>query len=197
MATIKLNARQNLAYVTDGAGEIPFIQNDNYPTTKSGVTFGRVTTEGSMSWRDRNAANGPNLAGIVSNATIGTPAHIRVDLGSAGAKRIRLAMGDASFAPADALYVQVRDNTTPLLTLTDADGFPVNQYYDAAGTLHTTPAAWTSSNAYVEVTFATTTCIIVLGDATLRGVVTYIEIDDVTSSTNYLRNKLNLLGVGA
>lgn len=142
----------------------------------TGPTLGHVSG-GNLS-RTRGATN-PILAGFYGNSSaVAGEAIFRIDLTSSGSKNIRMACGSDASDGANLLYTQVRDTSTALITLTDADGIANGAYVDAAGTEHASEEAWTSSNDPVNVSFSTTICNIALGNGSRQGIISYFEIED-------------------
>lgn len=155
------NFRSTSGYVTDGTDETYVLAGDNYPVTRNGVTFGYTTGMPSANAKDRSTSNDVRLAGthVVPN----TPAQetIRVDLNSAADYDIRLALGDGLYSHLYT-YVQLLDNATAVLTITDTNGQSGNAFLDATGAEYTAPN-WPGSNTKVTKTFATTTFFMTMG----------------------------------
>ena len=156
-----LNVRSSVGYVTDGTDEV-FCggqSQDAYPTTRGGATFG--WDAGYDNGRDRDSANDRRLAGMAYHANDGNQSTLRVDLPSAGTYDFRLAMGDATQAPAYQ-RIDVYDDSTLLLTVIESDGTAANSFVDATGA-ELTAANWPASNAAVQLTFSTTIAYIKIG----------------------------------
>jgi hypothetical protein len=166
---VGFNFRATSGYVTDGADEI-YVLGENNSTTRS-TTNGNSAT---FIWsgagpqpRDRTTGNDRRLAGInfVNGSTTET---LTITLPQVGSYIVRLAIGD----PADAgghQYVQIRDNTTPLLTVDDATGPGANQFLDATVVVRTA-AAWPSANVSTTIIFATTSCKVVVGSVSISDI---------------------------
>jgi hypothetical protein len=185
MADYGFNFRATAGYVTDGANESAVLGiNNNYPNSYgNGLTAGWEQSQ-TDSARDRDSGVDRRLAGL--NAPLGvTPVTVtfRIDLPSTGTYDIELAAGDAVFSgDAD---LELRDNTTVFATISGALGGG-GRFFDAQGTLHTSAAAWVSSQAPVQRTFTSTILRIALNpnaDAT-RGQICHIGITAVGGGSN-------------
>lgn len=158
-----INFRDSSGYVTDDASETYCLgEGDTYPTTRGGVTFGWETiNEGDMG-RDRDSGIDRRLAGHNGKTNSGSQNIFRLDLPSSGDYSIRLAQGDASFDEAYQ-YLQIQDDTTPVLTIDDTDGTAAGFWNDATGALYSA-ANWPGSNSAVTgVTFSSSVLRLVLG----------------------------------
>jgi hypothetical protein len=145
--------RASEPYVTDADGEI---------------WVGGGTANG-WSTDDVNATDGSTgvdyrLAGSCWIENDGTQGTYSITLPSTGTFTIRIAAGAVSFA-SDEQFVQIQDDTTPVLTINQAAGYGIAQFYDATNTLRTSASDWVSNNASVDLTFTTTTLRILLGTA--------------------------------
>lgn len=185
-ATTKgFNFRGTLGAATDLANEV-FIKadDDQYPTNK---TIGGETvvcgvdnkTLFNVSDRSGGAGNDRRLRGICYNPD--TVDHtFRVDLPAAGQYKVRIALGDPNYSAAqDAV---IKDNTTTLLTLSDAS-VATNSFLDASNT-ELPAATWDDTGgAQATLTFATTTFILVV-KASIGTRLAHIEIEQVTSGSS-------------
>ena len=131
-----------------------------------GFTFGWVTTAPPDGTRDRDNALDRRLAGVAQVENTGTQYTFQLDLPSTGASTVRLALGDAGGGQGYQA-VQVLDNATAFITITDTDGTTGSEYDDAAGT-NRTAAAWPGSNTSVARTFGSTQLKVVLGSAAIQ-----------------------------
>jgi hypothetical protein len=148
-----VNFRNSSGYVSDVSPDtFETSVSNNYPrTTAQGNTVGYTANGGgTMQARNRNSGNDPKLAGCHFITT--SLALYRIDLPAAGTYRIRLALGEANYA-CD-ISCDILDDFTLLTSITGATGGS-NRFLDATGVART-HAAWLSSNAYYEGTFATT-----------------------------------------
>lgn len=139
-----LNSTGYVTPLPSGCAE--FLNNDTYPQVKtiSGENITCGLTSVATSGRDRNATYG-KLAGFhfAEQAGSGTRVY-RFDV-PAGTYRIRIAQTDPDNVQTGAeILVKDGDGDT-LLTL--STGTSLNLVRDAAGTVHASRAAWTSSNA--------------------------------------------------
>jgi hypothetical protein len=185
------NFRQTAGFVTDGINETycrSYSNGDGYPVTRNGVTFGWDANYNGLTDRDRLTADNlrnPKLSGMVAMQASGSDsyARFRVDLPAAGAYRIRLAAGDAGSN--NRSYWRILDNTTELVASADTSLPASNYYVDATDTLHTNSALWWGKNAYVDLTFATTTFIFELVRPTaLSSVIAHIQLQQIPDSGN-------------
>lgn len=168
------NCRGTSGYVTDPTDTTYFIatlgnSNDEYPVTRNDVTFGLSVRDGaSPTNEDRDSSvTDKRLAGR-AYAVPGTPFTIRVDLPAAGDYIFRMANGDTAFdfSPYRQM-IAVLDTSTPVLSFDSgigSTGPAQDTYYDASG-VNRSEANWPSANVGVTLTFATTICNIVVGDA--------------------------------
>lgn len=150
MSNYGFNFRDSSGFVTDGANETYAISED-YPQTRNGITFG-YTARPNLNTRDRNSGNDRRLAGCHFNAG-GVDSVFRVDLPSAGSWDIRLALGDASNG--QVINIELKDNTTSLLTIVNVDTTAANNFLDATGAI-LSAANWPANNTKVTKTFAST-----------------------------------------
>lgn len=144
----KLNFRRTLGYATDGAGQTFATSTDAYPTTRNGLTFGWETAP--FDAEDRDNSLDARLAGI--NYSFNTFMIFRLDI-AAGARNIRLAIGQAGF-PGDATSVDFIDSSSTLATLLGASTLSAH-FLDANGT-DFTAAAWPAGNVARSFTFSST-----------------------------------------
>jgi outer membrane protein assembly factor BamB len=156
------NLRATSGYVVDGTNET-YVAGDTYPTTRNGITFGWETS--TQTTRDRVSGNDRRLAGVNQQTNNATQATFRVNLPAAGTYQIHLALGDAGSAQTDQ-YLQIKDNTTVLLTIDKRGaGTAIQGFYDATGALLTN-TTWPTSEATTTQTFASTTLRVVIGTPT-------------------------------
>lgn len=151
-----VNFRDNVGYVTDGAGEDwdRGFGNASYPKTSAqGNTYG--TEQGSFHWNgaDRDNTNDRRLAGICYTTTNGDT--WRIDLPASGSYDIRFAAGDA--AAAQGVGWDLYDTTTSLGNLTTGSTSGAQKFKDATDTEYTN-LTWPGSNTAVNKTFSTTIC---------------------------------------
>jgi uncharacterized membrane protein len=177
--------RNTASFVTDPAGDNYVLSTTAYPTKASGVTYGWVKTS-LVNARDRNAKLDPRLAGI-NYANNGSPAMFYVDLPSAGAYNLALAMGDAGYAQCWVqCQVQFLDGGTVLATVT---GGPTNLgfFYDAKGK-NWSAATWPTSNLSQQVTLTGTRLTVVVGLSKGDGYITpiaFLGVAQVSGSPNF------------
>lgn len=155
-------------YVVDPENVTYCLDGDTYPTTRMGITFGRLSSlDSGRPSRDRNATTDPRLAGMFqrSNATA-TPGLQRIDLPEGpGTYEFRMAAGDYMYAKAYN-YVKVTDGLDGPALLTLIGNLGARQFMDAtgAGFAHT---AWPTENQPAILTFTSDHCIIQVGDGPL------------------------------
>jgi hypothetical protein len=155
MAIFKFNFRATTGFVTDGANSTYVIISplDTYPQTRNGITFGYTATVG-LDSRDRASGNIPELAGIHFVANGGTgPSTFRVDLPNTGGWDVRLGCGDASGV--QTIKLEVRDNATAFITISDVTTSGANTFLDATG-VERTNANWSANNVAVNRNFVST-----------------------------------------
>jgi hypothetical protein len=160
MAELGVAFRSTVGYVTDGpndsmASSAPF--GPTYPETLgNGLTCGWETVPTGTGDRNRSNSIDVRLAGGAFSQVSTDVIIYRIDLpNGTGDYLIRAASGDVLYGPSDT-YLQFRDTTTALATINHASGQPSSQWYDASDVLRTSAATWTSSNARITKTFATT-----------------------------------------
>lgn len=159
------NFRFSSGFVTDSANQTYEI-GETYPTTRT-ATFG-WTAALADGTRDRDNAVDIRLAGVNKTANT-SPKSFRVDLPAAGNYTIYIALGDQGGDHTTGhQYLQIRDNSDALATIDDAGG-TVSAHFDDATGVDRTTATWPGSNVGLDVTFATTTAIFVLGDGMTAG----------------------------
>ncbi len=188
------NLRQTVAYVTDGANQgcvpedtggsfnlktYPFNVILDGDTHATGWSSGGAT-DGA---RNLNAGNDPRLAGSNFTSNSGTQKYFKIDLTSAGDWTINLAIGHDSASSAYSKW-EIYDDTTLLETVTKGSGQGAGEYYDAAGTLHTSAANWVSNQAGKLYTFATSTLIIRVGSTTAQSDFTSITTVGIQKSVS-------------
>ena len=167
---VGIDFRQTSAYVSDPTNCTYCLGGvtDAYPVTRGGATFGWNTWDsGNDLALNRSASIDARLAGgsfIFNNSgTPNPPQLFEFDLPSAGTYTIVLAIGDAN-SPRAFVTVALYDNTSLLATIISGGTSTTGEFYDAAGNLWTTPAAWVSSNVGVNHTFASTKLILKVGE---------------------------------
>lgn len=177
--------------VTDGAGETAVIdasgvaagtQGEQYPTgTAPAVVYG--WDNNTTATRDRSATPGAKFAGIHRNE-LANVAVFQVDLPNAGTYAVRLAIGDYNQAWAT-LKAEVYDSGSLLLTVSgstaNGDEF-LDANYNSNATVRSS-ANWGANNEAVNLTFATTTFYLKIGNglAIDTGAVAHLEISAVAS----------------
>ena len=113
---IGINFRATSGYVTDGTDETYCLgQDDPYPVSRGGATFGWVTTYGDMK-RDRNSSLDRRLAGQNQNPNSGSQIEFQLDLDPAYTYTVRVALGDAS-SNQGYTYAQVKDGSNVRFTV--------------------------------------------------------------------------------
>lgn len=130
----KLALRNTAAYVTDPVGVTYWLGEDSYPTTRDGITFGRLvgaTNEG----RNRSTAYDPRLAGCIQRINTNTQKHVlQIDLPDGpGLYLVNLAIGDMSFPQEN--HIKILDGTTQVFQI--AISTLQGQFADVEGNLHT------------------------------------------------------------
>lgn len=190
---LNLNFRSTADFVTDGANSTYVLgENDPYPVSRAGSTFG-YTVVGGDAKRDRNNAIDPRLAGTNFQSNNGTQMIFRLDLPQAGSYKIGMALGDDSFSQTY-FYAEILDNVTSKFTLVDTDGTPAGSFIDVNGNQFTA-ANWPANQTFrTGIVFASTTLIMKIGSPTSQSSVTpianlYVELESTVKS-------LGLLGVG-
>ena len=177
--------RNSAGYVADPPGDSYVLSGTAYPTKSNGVTFGWLKTSLVQS-RDRNAKLDPRLAGI-NFAVNGMPATFYVDLPSAGAYNLSLALGDAGY---QACWVQCQiqflDGNTVLATVTKGST-NMGYFYDAKGS-NWSAASWPTSNVSRQVTLAGTRLTVVVGTSKPAGdstPIAFLGVAQVSGSPNF------------
>ncbi len=144
----------------------------------SGITFD--------SRRDRDSAVDRRLAGGNQQPNSGAQATFNVTMTTSGTKRICVAAGDATISQGYT-YFQIKDNTTVLATVDGSSGFTAPGWYDASGVLRNA-TTWPSSQACVDLVFATTSFNIVIGTPTAQSgstAISHLRITDVVTTPDY------------
>lgn len=179
-----INFRATAEFVTDGTNQGHSL-GDAYPVTQTiggeSVTFGWAASETSEA-RDRTTSNDVRLAGFVFHTNDGSQVTFKVDLPAAGTYKVRLALGDPAY-PSGYQYCQVKDGSTVLFTVNDANGTAANHFDDSAGT-DFTAAAWPAGNVQTTVTMAGTQMTFVIGSPTAQANSTtlcHVEIEQGAS----------------
>ncbi len=179
-----IDFRATDAFVTDPADHTSEIGTTaNYPrTTPQGNVVGwELAPSGT---RNRDAAVDARIAGMHFR-TDGSPADYRFDLPSAGDYRVRVAVGDAAFAQNS--KVELFDGVSSLGVVCDG-ATAAGEFFDAAGTLHTTAANWVTNNAAVVHTLATGTFRVRVGGATTPvngSAIAHVYIEAVDGQTGH------------
>jgi hypothetical protein len=158
------NFRNTSAYVTDGTDELAVYRVGSYaevyPTTRGGFTFGWDRNHSLT--RNRSASVDRRLAGMHFGYASGNEVWRLdlADLNGADTYTMRAALGDNNYARD--VYALIKDNTTTLVTI-DASQSGSERFTDITGVNHT-PANWPGNNNADDLTFATTTFYLELGD---------------------------------
>lgn len=150
--------RSTSAFVTDPA-DCQFAGTGLYPIGGNGTVFGWTTTAPSAA--NRSAAVDARLSGINFRANNVAKIDFQIDLPQTGIYTFTLANGDQSSLQSNNT-IEVLDTTTSLLTITDAS-IAANHYDDATQVERTSDSDWVTNNVSVNLTFATTKCIIRVG----------------------------------
>lgn len=181
MASYGFNFRATSAYVTDPSGTTYSI-GDTYPQTRNGITFGWTGSPGVPTTRNRSTSVNARVAGINFTPST-TPLTFKIDLPASGQYSVGCAMGDATNAQSTQ-YIEIFDDSTSLYSMTSSGGPGVNQYYDINGTLHTSDSNWFSNQTYQNLTFSTTTMLVVIGKSGVGSnhTLAHLSISDVVSS---------------
>jgi hypothetical protein len=152
-APMKFNFRSTAGFVTDGAGETPVLgtagAGDKFPTPRNGLTFGWVDIA-ALNGRNRESVYGPRLAGnhFFLNSTVGV---FLVTLPAPGTYRVRLALGDASYASTTGCVI--KDGATIKHTVAQSST-QAGRFRDATN-VERTPSDWEANNQSVILTFST------------------------------------------
>ncbi len=177
--------RNSASFVTDPSGDTYVLPITAYPTKSNGVTFGWVNTV-LVQARDRNAKLDPRLAGV-NFAYNGSPATFYVDLPSAGAYSLTLALGDAGYQACWVqCQVQFMDGSTVLATVTGSST-NLGYFYDTQGK-NWSASAWPMSNLSQQVTLAGTRLTVVVGTNKTTGddtPIAFLGIAQVFSSQTF------------
>lgn len=188
-----INHRDTSGYVTDGAGETYCLgQNDLYPTTRGGKTFG-WDSFGDIS-RNRDSAVDRRLAGD-ARIDDATQKVWRCDH-AAGTYPITIGQGSAGIFSSSYNYLEVLDNTTTVLTIDDTNGVPSGNHNDSTGTQYSS-SSWPGSSVATNCTFATSTIFVKMGKTAATGSFhswNHIHVGDAASTP--APKRMLLLGVG-
>ena len=156
--------RFTLAYVTDPANYAwdNYTGAANYPTTTAqGNNVGWTSVSGVYSVRNYTTGNDPRLAGCALDQV----ATYQIDLPSPGSYTVFLACGDALYSRSNQ-KIELFDDTASLGVLfTGASTGAVNNFLDATGVARTA-ANWPTLNVGVTNVYASTKCIMKIGDGT-------------------------------
>lgn len=154
--------RAQASFVTDTVG------NNFWATAAYPSPLPAASGWGNAGWEqppsaglDESATVDPRLAGAVyiGNAK---KSNFRVDLPAPGQYTIQLAIGFASLAQSE--YVYIYDNTTLLATVASGVYTPIGSFVDASSKVWTA-ANWPANNVPATLTFATTILRIQIGNA--------------------------------
>ena len=152
------NFRSTLGFVTD-VSPSEFWSTAAYPkTTASGNSAGWIVTSGNVA--NRSATNDARLAGIAYVTAGGTQNKFQILLPSAGSYNIRIALGDAGGSNQQSCTIL--DNTTLLATIATNVTTATQHFLDATG-VDRTNTTWPGSNALLNLTFASTFCVVTVG----------------------------------
>lgn len=174
-----IDFRETAGFITDPANhtsELTLSDPGNYPTTTpQGNTVGyEGLVAAQIGSRDRLSTNDARLAGLhfTNTASIAT---YRIDLPAAGVYKIRIALGDASYA--QNAKCELFDDTTSLGVLSSTATTAANNFRDATDAEYSA-ANWPASNTAVVKTFASTICRFKMGStaaATYAWAHVYVE----------------------
>jgi len=146
--------RASSGFVTDPTDCTYVLASDTSPTTRNGATFGWTNAAG-LDSRDRTTSGDTRLSGM---NFVGAPADWTLTLPATGDYDVYLAGGDQ--AAQQIIKLQVYDNTTVFITLTNVDTLAADSYVGATG-VSRTRAQWVADSARggtkVTRTFASTT----------------------------------------
>ncbi len=181
MAATGIAFRATSGYVTDAVDDT-YDLGEEYPTTRSGLTFGWAS--GPAQARDRSTGIDARLAGINFQINNGTQNTFRVDI-TPGTYAIRLALGDEGNGQ-DYQYLQFKDDISVLGTIDDSDGTATDHFDDATGADYTA-AAWPASNSSINLSFTSTVLNIVIGAPSGAGIfattLAYVQFISAVSPT--------------
>lgn len=182
--------RATAGFVTDPANTTYVIETEAYPTVRNSSTFGWNSTtclnpDGGGGSRDRDSGIDARIAGINFIGNTNTPCTFRVDLPAAGTYKIQLGAGDAG-GNAQTNYIDVRDNTTNVISLRPCNSAATPTFCDANGSTYNA-ATWPGSEVTITANFATTTLNLVLGDASAgsgtNSVISHLFISQVVQAS--------------
>lgn len=159
-----LNFRRSSGYVTDPAGTTYVQDNDDYPTSRGGWTFGYTNDLPTDNDRDRDSGIDARLAGVhfyTNNDTGGSAKSFRIDLDNTGNHDVHIASGDATAAQTQ--YWHVKDNTTSLIDETDGTSTPSADWEDATGTVRTSASDWVTNETAETHNFSSTIFVLEIG----------------------------------
>jgi hypothetical protein len=156
---IGINFRSTSGFVTDELRQLYALGYiDAYPTSRTPVGATTSVTFGDTKVAAITRGNGdsgvdPRFAGIaIRSNSPGSAGKWRFDLEAAGSYEIRLAAGSTAGATAYQQFsIRDTDDTTVLLTCTDADGTAQDVYLDAT-CVERSEANWPTLNAAETVT---------------------------------------------
>jgi hypothetical protein len=172
---VGINFRASYAYVSDGADEV-FADNATGSITKTTANGNSVTYQYSASLDTRNKDSGVDrrLAGQ-HWANNPNPITFTVTLPYTGTYNVRMAAGGIEWGGPD--YCYLKDNGTTKISI-EKELVDSGHFVDATGTDYST-ANWPGSNSAVAVTFASTTCQLVLATATKQGLIAHLYLEYV------------------
>ncbi len=157
--------RATSGFVTDPTDCTYVLPSDTTPTVRNGATF-QWTTIGGLDSRDRTSAGDTRLSGINFVAG-GGDAVWTLTLPATGDYDVYLAAGDQ--AGNGTIKIQVLDNASAFITITNVDTGAADSYIDASGAIRTR-AQWLADSARggtkVTRTFASTTLKVNLNEPT-------------------------------
>jgi hypothetical protein len=147
------NYRSTVGFVTDVSPEV-FVSASGWTGASGNV--------------DASAGLDRRLAGVVYKANDGSQATRVITLPAAGTYLVKVAVGYTD--PQVPQYLQIRDNTTPVLTISKPAGSGDHRWFNASG-VELDEAAWVAgyATAGVSLTFATTTLRLAIGNPTASG----------------------------
>lgn len=175
------NFRGSSGYVTDGANTTYVLSSDAYPVTRNSVTFG--WTVNPTNGLDRNSGADVRLAGINYGNGNGT---FRVDLPATGSYAIFLGIVDQGSDQTGCNF-SIKDNGSTLFSVgpvSPTSGVNCNtgtHIFDATGTELDGCSAWSSGQASVTKTFASTILQLTLDAATTNSTIAHLFISQVNT----------------
>lgn len=159
-----ISFRATAPYVTDDPDSVYSLGEATFTT--------RTTTNGnqiSFQWDsaptvyDRYALADPRLAGMAIRQNTGVQRVLTITLPATGTYLIRFALGDI-MSSRQAEYLQVRDDGTPLVTVSKPSTSG-SWFWDARGSQYSY-TDWPTHNTAVSAVFSTTVCQVAIGTPT-------------------------------